>query len=242
MKQILGAMRKAVTDFNMIQDGDRIVVGISGGKDSMTLLYALSLYKRFSPAKFDLYAVTVSLGFDNFDLTSITEFCKKIDVPYEVIDTQIAKIVFDVRKESNPCALCAKMRRGAMHNYMVKNNINKIALGHHADDAIETLFLSMLYEGRVSTFKPVTHLTRKDVYNIRPFIYVSEKQVISVVEKHNIPVVKSPCPMDKNTKREEVKQMLNNIYKTVPEGRDRLLTAIMNKDNFCLWWNQNEKE
>lgn len=236
MKQILGAMRKAVNDFDMIQDGDKIVVGISGGKDSMTLLYALKLFQRFSPAKFDLYAVTLSMGFENFDVTPIQDFCNKIDVPYKVVHTEIAKIVFDIRKESNPCALCAKMRRGALHDTVKELGFNKIALGHHADDAIETMFLSMLYEGRITTFKPVTYLDRKGIYNIRPLVYVREKQVISAIEKHSIPVVKSPCPMDKNTKREEVKQLLNQIYKTIPEGRDRLLTAINNKDNFGLWW------
>ena len=236
MKQILGAMRKAVNDFDMIQDGDKIVVGISGGKDSMTLLYALKLFQRFSPAKFDLYAVTLSMGFENFDVTPIQDFCNKIDVPYKVVHTEIAKIVFDIRKESNPCALCAKMRRGALHDTVKELGFNKIALGHHADDAIETMFLSMFYEGRITTFKPVTYLDRKDIYNIRPLVYVREKQVISAIEKHSIPVVKSPCPMDKNTKREEVKQLLNQIYKTIPEGRDRLLTAINNKDNFGLWW------
>ena len=236
MKQILGAMRKAINDFDMIQDGDKIVVGISGGKDSMTLLYALKLFQRFSPAQFDLYAVTLSMGFENFDITPIQDFCNKIDVPYKVVNTEIAKIVFDIRKESNPCALCAKMRRGALHNTVKELGFNKIALGHHSDDAIETMFLNMLYEGRINTFKPVTYLDRKDIYNIRPLVYVKEKQVISAIERHNIPVVKSPCPMDKNTKREEVKQMLNEIYKTIPEGRDRLLTSISNKDNFGLWW------
>lgn len=236
MKQILGALRRAVVDFDMIQDGDRIVVGISGGKDSMTLLYALKLFQRFSPAKFDLCAVSIDMGFENFDLSPVYEFCEKIDVPYKVIKTDIAKIVFDIRKESNPCALCANMRRGALHNTVNELGFNKIALGHHADDAIETMFLSMLYEARIKTFKPVTYLDRKDIFNIRPLIYAKEKQVIAAVKKHDIPVVKSPCPMDKNTKREEVKQILNEICKTIPEARDRVLKAINNKDNFELWW------
>jgi len=236
MKQILGALRRAVVDFDMIQDGDRIVVGISGGKDSMTLLYALKLFQRFSPAKFDLCAVSIDMGFENFDLSPVYEFCEKIDVPYKVIKTDIAKIVFDIRKESNPCALCANMRRGALHNTVNELGFNKIALGHHADDAIETMFLSMLYEARIKTFKPVTYLDRKDIFNIRPLIYAEEKQVIAAVKKHDIPVVKSPCPMDKNTKREEVKQILNEICKTIPEARDRVLKAIKNnKDNLELW-------
>lgn len=236
MKQILGGIRKAVQDFDMIQDGDKIVVGISGGKDSMTLLYGLRLFQNFSPVKYDLSAVTISLGFDNFDLTKVQEFCNNIDVKYHVVNTQISKIIFEIRKEKNPCSLCANMRRGALHNYVKEIGFNKIALGHHADDAIETLFLSMFYEGRMATFKPVTYLSRKDIHNIRPMVYIKEKQVISAVKKHSIPVVESPCPMDKNTKREEVKQMLENIYKDIPEGRDRILTAMMNKENFELWF------
>lgn len=236
MKQVLGRLRKAVNDYKMINEGDKIVVGVSGGKDSMTLLYALSLYRKFSPEKFELTAVTLSMGYEEFDTETIKAFCKKIDVPYNIIQTDIAKIVFDVRKESNPCALCANMRRGALHNEVKRLGYNKIALGHHADDAIETMFLSMLYEGRINTFKPVTHLTRKEIYNIRPFIYVQEKQINEVVKKHNIPVINNPCPMDKQTKREEIKQIMNYIYKKVPKGRDRILHSIKNKDNFKLWW------
>lgn len=236
MKQILGQLRRAVQDFDMIQDGDKIVVGLSGGKDSMALLYALSLYKKFSPQKFDLAAVTLSMGFDNFDLSPVEKFCKDIDVPFTVIHTEIAKIVFDIRKESNPCSLCAKMRRGALHNTVLDMGFNKIALGHHADDVIETMFLSMLYEGRINTFKPVTYLDRKKIYSIRPLVYVKEKEIIGAVKKHSIPVVKSPCPMDKNTKREEIKEMLSGIYKDIPVAKENLLTAIKNKDNFSLWW------
>lgn len=236
MKQILGGLRKAVQDFNMIQDGDKIVVGLSGGKDSMILLYALKLFQNFSPNKYEITAVTLNLGFDNFNLSTINDYCEQIDVKYKVIDTNISRIVFDVRKEKNPCSLCAKLRRGALHNAVKDLGYNKIALGHHADDAIETLFLSMLYEGRISTFKPMNYLSRKDIYNIRPLIYIKEKQIISAINKHNIPIAKSPCPMDKRTKREEIKQLLETIYKDIPEGRDRLLTAIMNEENLNLWF------
>ncbi len=235
MKQILGAMRKAIIDFDMISEGDKIVVGISGGKDSMTLLYALKLYQKFSPEKFDLQAVTIDLGFNNFDISSVANFCEKIEVQYSVVKTEIAKIVFDVRKETNPCALCAKMRKGAMNNYIKEIGYNKVALGHHGDDVIETMLLSMLYEGRISTFKPVTFLDRSEVHTIRPFVYVKESQVIGAVSKNDIPVVVSPCPMDKNTKREEIKQILKFVYKNVPQGRDRLMTAIKNKENLSLW-------
>lgn len=236
MKQILGAMRKAIADFDMIQDGDRIVVGVSGGKDSLALLYALRLYQRFSPEKFDLCGVTLDMGFEGLDMGPVADFCRKIDVPYTVVKTEIAKIVFDVRKEPNPCSLCAKMRRGALHNYVKDIGYNKIALGHHSDDVVETLFLSLFYEGRLATFTPVTYLSRKEIHNIRPFVYVKEKQIVSAVETHCLPVVKSPCPMDKNTKREEIKQILHGIYKEIPHARERVMTAIKNEENTKLWF------
>lgn len=235
MKQILGALRKAVIEYDMIQDGDKIVVGISGGKDSMTLLYALKLFQNFSPARFELCAVSIDMGFENFDLKPVYEFCEKIDVTYKVIKTDIAKIVFDIRKEANPCALCANMRRGALNNAVKELGYNKVALGHHADDVVETMFLSLLYEARIKTFKPVTYLDRMDIFNIRPLIFTKEAQIITAVKKYSIPVVKSPCPMDKNTKREEVKHILNNICETIPEARDRILKAIQNRENLELW-------
>ncbi|MBV1756761.1 MAG: tRNA 2-thiocytidine(32) synthetase TtcA [Dethiosulfatibacter sp.] len=235
MKQILGGMRKAIEDYEMIKDGDRIAVGVSGGKDSMLLLYALKLYQKFSPVKYELAGVTVSLGFEDFDLSSVVAFCHKIDVPYYIVDTDIAEIVFNVRKEKNPCSLCSKMRNGALHNKINDIGFNKVALGHHADDVIETMFLSMLYSGKLATFKPLTYLSNKDIYNIRPLIYLKEAQVIGAVKDNQIPVVESPCPMDKTSKREEVKKLLKNIYKDIPEGRERLLQAIKNKDQYNLW-------
>ncbi|MDP3387387.1 MAG: ATP-binding protein [Eubacteriales bacterium] len=235
MKQILGGMRKAIEEYEMIKDGDRIAVGVSGGKDSMLLLYALKLYQKFSPVKYELAAVTVSLGFRNFDLGPVVTFCQTIDVPYHIVDTDIEEIVFNVRKEKNPCALCSKMRNGALHNKTKDLGFNKVALGHHADDVIETMFLSMLYSGRIATFKPVTYLSNKDIFNIRPLIFLKETQVIGAIRENNIPIVESPCPMDKTSKREEVKKLLKNIYKEVPEGRERLLQAIRNKDQYDLW-------
>lgn len=236
MKRVLGAIRKAVEEYNLIEEGDRVAVGVSGGKDSMILLHALKLFQRFSPVKYDLEAITVSLGFKDFDLNPIKEFCKTIDVPYTIKETQIAEIIFDVRKEKNPCSLCAKMRRGVLHNSMKERELNVLALGHHSDDAIETLFISMFYSGRLATFSPKTYLSRKNIYAIRPMIYVTEAQIIGAMRKHNIPIVESPCPMDKNTKREEVKQLMKKIYKDIPNARDRIITSIKNKDQLNLWF------
>lgn len=236
MKQILGGIRKAVEEYDMIQDGDKVVVGISGGKDSMVLLHGMKLFQRFSPVKYDLAAVTVGMGFEDFDTRPINEFCQEIDVPYHVIDTDIAKIIFDIRKEKNPCALCAKMRRGALNDKVKQLGFNKVALGHHADDALETLFLSMFYEGRVSTFKPVTYLSNKDIHCIRPMLLLKEAQIEGAMNSYDIPVVKSSCPMDKHTKREDMKILLKNIYKDIPQGRDRLIKAIRNKEQMNLWF------
>lgn len=235
MKQILGGMRKAIEEYNMINDGDSIAVGVSGGKDSMLLLYALKLFQKFSPVKYELAGVTVSLGFKNFDLNPVISFCEKIEVPYYIVDTDIEEIVFNVRKEKNPCSLCSKMRNGALHNKIKEIGFNKVALGHHADDVIETMFLSMLYSGRIATFKPITYLSNKNIHNIRPLIFLREAQVLGAINENDIPVIESPCPMDKTSKRQAVKKILKKIYDDVPEGRERLLQAIRNTDQYDLW-------
>ncbi len=236
MKKILGCVRKAVQDFDMIQDGAKVAVGISGGKDSMTLLYALKLFQRFSPAKYDLEALTISLGFEDFSLQPIEDFCKKINVPYTIKETKIAQIVFEARKEKNPCSLCANMRRGALHNLMKERSLTTLALGHHSDDAIETLFLNIFYAGSISTFSPKSFMSRKKIHVIRPMIYAKESEIVVEVKRNNIPVVTSPCPMDKNTKREEMKSRLKKVYKEIPGGRDRVMTALKNKNQINLWF------
>lgn len=236
MRRIVGAIRKAVEEFNLIEDGDRIAVGVSGGKDSLTLLYGLKIFQRFSPVKYELEAITLTLGFEGFDLSKVKEFVKEIDVPYTIKETQIGKIIFDIRKEKNPCSLCARMRRGALHDLMNEKGLNKLALGHHADDAIETLFLSMFYEGRINTFSPKTYMSRKDITVIRPFVYVTEHQIKGAVKRHNLPVVESPCPANRNTKREYIKQFMKSVYKDIPQARDRLITAIKNKEQLNLWF------
>ena len=234
LQRVLSLVRKAVDDYEMINDGDKIAVGISGGKDSLTLLKALSHLKKFYPKKFDLFAVTVDLGFNNLNLDKIKVFCKELDVEYIIVKTDIAQIVFEERKESNPCSLCAKMRKGALNNALKERNINKVAYAHHKDDVIDTMMMSLIYEGRFHTFSPVTYLDKTDLYVIRPLIYMNEADVIGFVNKYDIPVVKSPCPIDKTTKREYVKNLIKQINRENPGVKERMFTAI--KDSNINGW------
>ena len=235
MKTVLGCVRKADADFNMISPGDRVAVGISGGKDSLLLLYALSLYRRFSGKDFTLHAITLKMGLEPFDVTPIAKLCEEIDVPYTVINTEIATVIFDIRKESNPCALCAKMRRGALNDAAKELGCNKVALGHHRDDAIETLLMSLIFEGRLHTFHPNTYLSRRDLTVIRPMIYVPEKHVKHMTKKLELPVVKNPCPADGHSKREEIKELIRTLSKTYPHLKDYMLSALQNTDQYGLW-------
>ena len=216
LQRVLSEVRKAVDDYRMIAEGDKIAVGISGGKDSLTLLYALSSLRRFYPHPFELVAVTVDLGFANLDLSEIKKLCEKLEVPYTVVKTQIGQIVFEQRQENNPCALCAKMRKGALNEAMKQLGCNKIAYAHHMDDVVETMMLSLLYEGRFHTFSPVTYLDDTGLTVIRPLIYMKEADVIGFVRKYEVPVVKSPCPVDGHTKREYVKQLLSSLIPKIP--------------------------
>ncbi|MDN5276268.1 MAG: tRNA 2-thiocytidine biosynthesis protein TtcA [Clostridiales bacterium] len=235
MKRVLGYLRKAVEDFNMIQEGDRIAVGVSGGKDSLTLLKALKLYQYFSPVSFHIEAITLTMGFEDFDVSPIEAFCKELGVPYTVKHTLIGKIIFEVRKEKNPCSLCARMRRGALHDVALELGCKKVALGHNLDDAIETFFLSLFYEGRFNTFSPVTYLDRKGITVIRPLIYAPEPEIIGAARRHNLPVVQSPCPAAGHTQREEMKKLMRSLAKTFPDIRTRFLTALKSKHNRNLW-------
>lgn len=230
LQQVLSFTRRAVDDYHMIEAGDKIAIGISGGKDSLTLLYALHGLKRFYPKPFEIHAVTVDLGFQNLDLGKIEALCKELDVPYTIVKTEIADIVFEQRKESNPCSLCAKMRKGALNDAMKQIGCNKIAYGHHKDDLIETFLMSLIYEGRVHTFSPITYLDRMDVTVIRPLMYMKEVDVIGFVNKQNLPVVKSPCPADGNTKREYIKQLLARLNQENPGVKERMFTAIQNQN------------
>ncbi len=210
----------------MIQAGDEIAVGISGGKDSLTLLYALQGLRRFYPHPFKLCAVTVDLGFDNLKLDKISDLCEDLDVPYHIIHTDIAKIIFEDRRESNPCSLCAKMRKGALNDAMKAIGCNKVAYAHHKDDVVETMMMSLIYEGRLHTFRPVTYLDRTDITVIRPLVYMNEADVIGFVNKYKVPVVKSPCPADGHTKREYIKNLVQKINLESPGVKGRIFTAI----------------
>lgn len=235
MKKVLGYMRRAVDEFDMIKPGDKIAVGISGGKDSMLLLYALYLCRKYWRRDFEILALTVDLGFDGFDTDKLRSFIESLGIEYIVEETQIAQIVFDVRKESSPCALCAKMRKGAFYSAAKANNCNKAAYAHHMDDLIETLLMSLFYEGRVNTFSPLTHLTRQDITLIRPFIYLPEKEIISAVRRYDIPISKNPCSVDGITKRQEIKELIKQLAHDNPLIKKNMLAAIRNKENYNLW-------
>lgn len=239
LQRVLSEVRKAVDDYHMIAEGDKIAVGISGGKDSLTLLYALSSLRRFYPHPFDLVAVTVDLGFANLDLTEIKKLCEKLEVPYTVVKTQIGQIIFEQRQENNPCALCAKMRKGALNEAMKQLGCNKIAYAHHMDDVVETMMLSLLYEGRFHTFSPVTYLDDTGLTVIRPLIYMKEADVIGFVRKYEVPVVKSPCPADGHTKREYVKQLLKQLNTENPGVKQRMFTAVQNGCDNLKEWNKD---
>ena len=236
MKKILGPLRRAVEKYEMIRPGDRIAVGLSGGKDSTALLVAMKRFQYFSPVPFELEGITLDMGFGGMDFEPLVQLCAELDIPYTIKKTQIGPIVFEARQEKNPCALCARMKRGALHDLAIERGCRKIALGHHADDAIETFFLSLFYEGRINTFSPVTYLDRKDITLIRPLLFVKEKDIIYNPEIKELPVIKSTCPADGHTKREDMKDMMKELRKTIPELDDRILKAIQNKEQFHLWF------
>lgn len=235
MRKVLGCLRKAVTDFDMIQEGDRIAVGVSGGKDSQLLLRAMAVYRKFSPVKFELCAVTAHMGLEPFDVSVIRDLCAELDVEYKLVPTEIGKIVFETRQEKNPCSLCANIRRGAVNSGAKEMGCNKVALAHHADDAIETLLMSMFIEGRIHTFSPVTYLSRADITVIRPFIYLEESYIKKMTAKYDLPVITSPCPACGNTKRAEIKHLLDGLESEFPGLRKNLIGALMNEEQYGLW-------
>ncbi len=226
LSDFTGTVRRAVDDYRMIQAGDRVAVGVSGGKDSMVLLLALNCLRQYYPELFELEAVTIELGFEGMDFTPVRELCEKLDIPYTCVKTDIKEIVFDVRKEDNPCSLCAKMRRGALNNVLRERNLNKLALGHHFDDAVETYMMSLLFEGRISCFQPVTFLDRSGVTQIRPLIYAGEQKITNLARELNVPIVENPCPEDKGSKRYEIKQLLKTMSVQYPDMKSKIFGAM----------------
>ncbi|MBO5374704.1 MAG: tRNA 2-thiocytidine(32) synthetase TtcA [Clostridia bacterium] len=230
IQHILSHTRKAVEEYDMIQDGDKIAVGISGGKDSLTLLCALAKLKVFIEKDFSIVAITIDMGFDGADFSKISALCADLGVEYHIVPTQIYEIIFNVRKEKNPCSLCARMRRGALHDAAKEYGCNKIALGHHYDDVVETFMLNLFFEGRIGAFSPITYLSRKDLTMIRPLIYTQEKEIKAFASKEELPVYKSPCPADGHTERAKMKEMLLPFEKAHPGLYHRILGAIQRSE------------
>ena len=223
MQKLMGLVRRCVEDYNMISPGDKVAVGVSGGKDSLVLLQLLAGLRQYSD--FELEAITIDMGL-GMDYSGVEEFCRKLEVPYTIVKTQIGPIIFDHRKEKNPCSMCSKMRRGALNQAILDRGIRKIALGHHYDDAVETFVMSLIYEGRISCFQPVTELDRMGVTQIRPMLYIHEKTVDNFAGRMNLPVVENRCPVDKSTKREEIKQLVFDLSKTYPDLKERIFGAM----------------
>lgn len=230
-KWFLTRVKKAIIDYNMIESGDKIAVGVSGGKDSSALLFILDLLRKYSPWKFDIVAVNVDLGWE-IDLGPVADFCRERDIPFEIVKSDIARVVFDIRKEPNPCSLCSRMRRGALDSAAVELGCNKVALAHHADDMMETLLLNLIFTGRFETFLPKTYMSRKNVTVIRPLIYLSERTIKSIARSQNLPVIESPCPATGKTKREDMGKLLDHMEQIFPKARENILAAIKRRNFF----------
>ena len=225
MQKLVGLVRRCVEDYNMIQSGDRIAVGVSGGKDSVALLCFLAALRQYNNSTFSLEAITIDMGL-GMDYSPIEALCNSLQVPFHLVETQIGPVVFDHRKEKNPCSMCSKMRRGALNQALLERGMNKLALGHHYDDAVETFMMSLLYEGRISCFQPVTDLDRTGIIQIRPMLYLHEKTIDNFVSREALPVIENRCPVDKSTKREEIKQLIFELSARYPDLKERIFGAM----------------
>ena len=226
LQKMTGLVRRCVDDYQMIAPGDRIAVGVSGGKDSLTLLVLLATLKKYYPAPFELEAITIDMGLQGMDFSGVQALCERLEVPYYCKKTEIGPIIFDYRKEKNPCSMCAKMRRGALNEVLLERGLNKVALGHHYDDAVETFLMSLIFEGRLSCFQPVTFLDRTGITQIRPMLYLSEKSVAHFAEREKLPVVHNVCPADKHTKRQEIKDLVYRLSAEYPDLKSRVFGAM----------------
>jgi len=233
MKKLLGKIVKICKEKKLIENGDKIAVGISGGKDSLFLLSALKKIQEYYDEKFELIAISIDLSNGEMDYNKIEAYCEKLGVKYYKKTTNIFEIIFDIRKEKNPCSLCANMRRGALNKYAKELGCNKVALGHHMDDLIETFLISLFFEGRMSTFKPSTYLTNTDITVIRPLLYVTEQEIIQYSQ--DLPVVKNVCKVDKQTERQNTKEILATFEKNYPNAKNKLFNAIIHNERYNLW-------
>ena len=232
MQKILSLLRKACSEYNLIENGDKICVGLSGGKDSLTLLKALKLYQKFSTEKFELCAVSVDLSGGKCDYSEIEKFCKELDVEFTKVNSDVFEVVFEIRKEKNPCSLCANMRRGILNSTAKSLGCNKVALGHHKDDFLETFLMSLFYEGRLSTFKPKSYLSRVDLTMIRPLIYCDEEDIKRVSK--DFPILFNPCPADKHTQRENTKDILKELNKSFGGSKEKIFSALIHTERYNL--------
>ena len=226
MQRILSYMRKAIEEYNMIEENDKIAVCLSGGKDSITLLHAFKALQRFYPKKFELIAIGINPGFEFFDTTLLQNLCDNLEIPLFIEKTHAKEIVFDIRKEKNPCSLCANLRRGAINSVAVREGCNKIALGHNQDDVLETFLLNLFYTGSIGTFSPVSHRDRTGITLIRALGYTPEKETKRFVKKNNLTVMPKVCPMDGTSKREDMRLMILSLQKNIPMIRANLFGAI----------------
>ena len=226
MQQLLGRVRRCIEDYRMIEAGDRIAVGVSGGKDSLVTLLALARLRRFLPTPFTLEAITLEMGMPEMDYTPVAQLCEELEVPYTRINVPVYEILFEERKEKNPCSLCAKLRRGSLNTALTERGISKIALGHHDDDAVETLMMNLLFEGRIGCFQPVTFLDRTGVTQIRPLLYCHEDEIQRIANREKLPVVHNTCPIDGHSRRQEVKELLASMEKTYPDLKQKIFGAM----------------
>lgn len=233
MQKMLSYMRKCIDDYKMIEEGDSIAIGVSGGKDSLSMLYIMSELVKFYPKKFRIVPIMLDLGFKGVDITQLVKYCDDLGYPLNIVKTDIKEVVFDIRKETNPCSLCAKMRRGSLHDTAKKLGCNKVALGHHFDDAVETYMMSLFYEGRISCFQPVTYLDRMDITLIRPMLYTYEKKLINFAKNNELPVVANPCTANGNTKRQEIKELLEKLEKENFECLRKKIFGAMQRYPIC---------
>lgn len=238
LQEVIGKARRAIEDFNMIEDGDKIAVGLSGGKDSITLLHTLHQLQKFYKKKFELMAITIHPGSETFQTEKLEEMCKNLGIEYVIYKSNIYDVVFNIRKEKNPCSLCANMRRGMLNSLAVEHGCTKIALAHHADDLMETFFMSLLLNGKIHTFAPVTRLSRSNVTTIRPFIYVDKKTIRSIAKNNNFPVMGKCCPADGYTKRDYMTELIKSLGKDIPKVRAHILGAIYRSD--IKGWNKDK--